>query len=227
MCSHDNLTWTGGNYSEYLVMICGLNKLVSYLPLNHIAGQMADIYGAVIGGVCIYFAQPDALKGSLAITIKEVKPTVFVTVPRLLEKMYDKINFQIDSSGFAKKSLLNWARNQALNYHGAIIDGRDPTQFEFYNYKLAKSVVLDKVKRTIGLSDVRQFCCASAPISNEIRNFFLSLDCPVVNAFGLSESQGAGTMGSISEGTYKDGSVGKPMPSIDIQIQERMQVIGS
>ena len=227
MCSQDNLTWSGKSLSQYLNLICGQNSLVSYLPLNHIAGQVVDMYCCVTGGVCIYFAEPDALKGSLAITLKEVQPTGFLTVPRLLEKIYEKMNSQIDAAGFAKRAFLTWARNQAVCYHNAIIGGRDPTRFETYNYKLAKSLVLDKVKRNIGFSNVKYFGSASAPISNEILRFFLSFDCPIINVFGLSESQSAGSMGSIAKGSYRECSVGKPMPSIDIKIQERSQVIQS
>lgn len=208
-------------------MVCG-QTMVSYLPLNHIAGQMADIYCATSSGHCIYFADPDALKGSLAITLKEVQPTIFLTVPRFLERIYEKINSQIEAAGFAKKSVVTWARSQALNYHKATIDGRDLTQFEMYNYKLAKSLVLDNVKRAIGFSNIKRFACGTAPISNELFNFFLSFDCPIINAFGLSETQAVGTMGNIAKNSYREGSLGKPMESIEFQIQERsLQVIVS
>ena len=225
MCSQDNLTWCGGNYSKYFNLKPDHHTILSYLPLNHIAGQIADIYCTVTGRACIVFAEPDALKGSLAITLKEVQPTGFLTVPRLLERIYDKINSQIDTAGVAKNAILTWARNQALNYYGAIIDGRDLTQFEIYNYKLAKSLVLDNVKRSIGLYNIEHFGCASAPISKEILKFFLSIDCPIIDAFGLSESQSVATLGYMAKGGYREGSVGIPLPSVNIHIQEKSEVL--
>ena len=57
-------------------------RTVSFLPLSHIAGQMADIYLAIWGAATVHFAQPDALKGSLVGTLVEVKPTLFFGVPR-------------------------------------------------------------------------------------------------------------------------------------------------
>ncbi len=56
--------------------------VISYLPLSHIAGQMADLYMPLYAGVTVNFAQPDALKGSIKATLSEVKPTLFFGVPR-------------------------------------------------------------------------------------------------------------------------------------------------
>ena len=60
----------------------GTDHVISYLPLSHIAAQMTDIYLPVYSGATVYFAQPDALKGSLLQTLLEVKPTAFMGVPR-------------------------------------------------------------------------------------------------------------------------------------------------
>ena len=67
-----SINWVRGN----------LARIVTYLPLSHIAGQMADIYLPLHAGATVYFAQPDALKGSLRQTLLEVKPTLFFGVPR-------------------------------------------------------------------------------------------------------------------------------------------------
>ena len=80
------LTWTaralyatlGNQYS----LEFGNERVVSYLPLSHIAAQMEDIYLSVYGALTLYFAQPDALKGSLIHTLLEVRPTLFFGVPR-------------------------------------------------------------------------------------------------------------------------------------------------
>ena len=90
MITHDNITWQVenslqasryGGFTESDIMI-------SYLPLSHIAAQMLDIFSPIATGMPVYFAQPDALKGSLGATLKEVRPTVFFGVPRVWEKIY-------------------------------------------------------------------------------------------------------------------------------------------
>lgn len=90
MITNDNITWTVDT------MLLTTKKgymditdcMISYLPLSHIAGQMLDMHMPMQSGCKIYFAQPDALKGSLGATLKEVRPTTFFGVPRVWEKIY-------------------------------------------------------------------------------------------------------------------------------------------
>jgi long-chain-fatty-acid--CoA ligase ACSBG len=88
--------------------------MISYLPLSHIAAQMLDMHMPLRCGTQIFFAQPDALKGSLAQTLKEVRPTTFFGVPRVWEKFYEKLMEIAKSSTGIKKSLSTWAKAQAL-----------------------------------------------------------------------------------------------------------------
>lgn len=90
MITNDNITWT---VSTMLLAtrkgyMDGTDHMISYLPLSHIAAQMLDMHMPLKTGTQIYFAQPDALKGSLGATLKEVRPTVFFGVPRVWEKIY-------------------------------------------------------------------------------------------------------------------------------------------
>lgn len=83
MISHDNLCWTAQNVLEHYLPLNHEERVVSYLPLSHVAGQLIDIYLTMYIGACAYFAQPDALKGTLTVTMKEVRPTLFFGVPRV------------------------------------------------------------------------------------------------------------------------------------------------
>ena len=67
------------------------DRIISFLPLSHIAAQLIDIYVPMTVGGASYFAQPDALKGSLVTSIKDIKPTVFFGVPRVWEKIQEKM----------------------------------------------------------------------------------------------------------------------------------------
>ncbi|KAI6654317.1 Long-chain-fatty-acid--CoA ligase [Oopsacas minuta] len=90
MLSHDNLIWTTITLMGPFNFNLG-DPAVSYLPFSHIAGQILDIIATFIIGLEINFAQPDALKGTLVETLKEVEPVNFLGVPRVWEKMKDKI----------------------------------------------------------------------------------------------------------------------------------------
>lgn len=89
--------------------------LFSYLPLSHIAAQECDIYVPLCYGAAVYFAQPDALKGSLGETLKEVRPTIFLGVPRVWEKIAEKMKEIGKNSSPVRKYIASWARYIGLN----------------------------------------------------------------------------------------------------------------
>lgn len=90
MLTHDNITWTCRTMLKCTPKgyMDASDVMVSYLPLSHIAAQQLDMYMPICTGCQVYFAQPDALKGTLAVTLKEARPTVFFGVPRVWEKFY-------------------------------------------------------------------------------------------------------------------------------------------
>jgi len=92
MLTHDNLTWTVAAAMKRTPKgyMDASDVMISYLPLSHIAAQLIDMHAPMATGFQIYFAQPDALKGSLAQTLKDVRPTAFFGVPRVWEKFYGR-----------------------------------------------------------------------------------------------------------------------------------------
>ena len=92
MLSHDNFTWTFQAMIAYHQRDVIRMKLVSYLPLSHVAGMFADIITPLLEGHHVFFANPDALQGTLIETLKEVRPNVFFSVPRVWEKIDEKMD---------------------------------------------------------------------------------------------------------------------------------------
>ncbi|KAI0214318.1 hypothetical protein LSAT2_000560 [Lamellibrachia satsuma] len=115
MLSHDNVTWTASMAVKATNLVPG-EVSISYLPLSHIAAQIVDIYAPITSGVAVHFAQPDALKGSLSVTMREVRPTVFLGVPRVWEKMEEKMQDVGRSTGGLKKYIATWAKG--IGYRG-------------------------------------------------------------------------------------------------------------
>ncbi|XP_045113271.1 long-chain-fatty-acid--CoA ligase ACSBG2-like isoform X2 [Portunus trituberculatus] len=192
MCSQDHLIWASHQYK-----INGLLKdteecMVSYLPLSHLAAHLLDIYISCVSVATVYFAQPDALKGSLLQTLLEVQPTRFLGVPRVWEKMYEKMQEAEASVGGLKKKILLWAKYHGLNYYNAIRDGRILSSYEVVANSLAKSLIINKVKAAIGLS----------------------------RGTGLiSESMSICSMNKTEERMFKLGSVGKILPQTTCRLE--------
>ena len=107
MLSHDNIYYTLNYIIQSVKLRDSCERIVSFLPLNHIAGQLLDCYLPIVIGATVYFAQPDALKGSLVTTLSQVKPTVFVGVPRVWEKMEEKLT-QMKKSGGKNFNNQSW-----------------------------------------------------------------------------------------------------------------------
>ena len=205
MISHDNATYLS-KYAvlEVLKFVKFGERLVSYLPLSHIAAQCTDLFTPLCTGMTIYFAQPDALKSSLVDTLVEVQPTMFFGVPRVFEKMQERISGVINSTAGIKLKLLQWAREHAKEQVNCMFKGQQSTTFAF---SLAKTLVLNKIKNQLGFTACKQIYSAAAPIRRDTLEFFISLGLPLCEVFGMSESTSAHVFGLAN--SNRVGSVGR------------------
>uniref|UniRef100_A0A7S3M8Z0 AMP-dependent synthetase/ligase domain-containing protein n=1 Tax=Spumella elongata TaxID=89044 RepID=A0A7S3M8Z0_9STRA len=207
MISHDNITWTAQNIIDHYMYLSHEDRIVSYLPLSHIAAQIIDIFAIMQLGACTYFAQPDALKGTLTVTMKEVRPTFFFGVPRVWEKIEEKM-VQIGRSNSGVMLLLaKWAKSL----------GAEHCRMAQYGngggapccYSAANAIVLTNIKKALGLDQAKGCFTAAAPISTDTLNYFASLDIPVYEVFGQSECTGPHTVSA--QKCWKIGTCGRPL----------------
>ena len=207
MISHDNAVWVTRALLDTIPLTHN-ERIVSYLPLSHIAAQIIDIHASMALGCALYFAQPDALKGSLTVTLKDMKPTFFFGVPRVWEKIQEKmVQMGRETTGI-KKVLSTWAKNMGTQ-HSALAQfgkgGGAPC-----GYHVANALVLSKIKEALGLDQTKVCFTAAAPISVDTLNYFASLDIPVYEVFGQSECTGPHTVSAPGE--WRIGYCGRPMP---------------
>nr|XP_045624269.1 long-chain-fatty-acid--CoA ligase ACSBG2-like isoform X1 [Procambarus clarkii] len=207
MLSHDNITFTAHANCVNADFNPGKEIFLSFLPLSHVAAQMADLYVPMYAGGTCFFAQPDALKGSLAQTLKEVRPTRFLGVPRVWEKIYEKMLEVGRKTTGMKKSIATWAKSLGLetNLRKQRQDFSKP-----FGYAVANAIVFKKVKALLGLDRCQLFLSGAAPIAPEILRYFHSLDIPLTEIYGMSESTGPHTIGM--EKAFKLGSCGRTIP---------------
>lgn len=117
MLNHDNLTFVARTGCEFENMQNGQEVIISYLPLSHIAAQIVDIYACLTVAGTVYFAERDALKGSLPRTLRQVRPTRFLGVPRVFEKMHEKMLEIGSNQGFVMRAIGGWAKGVTLQHH--------------------------------------------------------------------------------------------------------------
>ena len=215
MLSHDNIIWTVDIVAQD-IGISHADRVVSFLPLNHIAASMIDCYASITTGMAVYLARPDALKGSLVKTLQFCRPTIFLTVPRVFEKMMEVMKVTIGKLTGIKKVLAKWARNKAMQMTESLQYGSKVKKPRFLS--LAQKLVLNKVKKNLGLDQTRVLYSAAAPIDPEVIRFFATFDLHIGELYGQSESCGPITY--KMENYWKIGSCGIPMSHSIVKLEK-------
>ncbi|MBN9166372.1 MAG: AMP-binding protein, partial [Myxococcales bacterium] len=179
MISHTNLVWTAQAVIKALRF--GPDEVsISYLPLSHIAEQLLTVHGPMAMGSVLYFAESLEKLGE---SLQEVRPTIFLGVPRVWEKIQAKMVAAGASSPPLRKKIAAWARKVGLAAGYAEQRGEARPLF----HPIAKKVVFDKVRERLGLDRARICVTSAAPISKDTLEFFLSLGIPILEVYGMSE----------------------------------------
>jgi len=218
MMSQDNLTWLLRQQGNFYNWPMDKATFVSYLPTSHIAGYLIDIFISMYLGATVHFADKMALQGTLVNTLKDARPTILMGVPRVYEKIHEKLMEVGKKNPGLKKSIADWAKASCYLHHQAEMNGKSGSSL---SYKLASKTVIAKVKSELGLDQVQSFHSGAAPTSPEIFNYFLSLDIPIQEAYGSTESSafvGCRHNRYTSSTKSKAGTVGIPIPGMECKI---------
>lgn len=212
MLSHDNLSYFGNISMDQYKMYSSSPRTISYLPLSHIAAKAAEIYVPMAQMSSIYFTGKDALKGCLVDYLKEVKPTYFLGVPRVYEKIQEKMMEISHSNSKLKQMVGDWAKKTALKHQ----DNED--KHSDLRFRLADKMVFQNVKAALGLDQCEVMLSGAAPISQSTLEYFTSLNLHINDAYGMSETTGP-ALTNVNE-MYRMGSLGKPLIGYDVCIRD-------
>jgi len=201
MLSHDNMTWNSINATQLYGMEHANTRVLSYLPLSHVAAQMVDIVAMMAVAGTTYFADKNVLKSSLLDNLQWCKPTIFFAVPRVWEKIMEKMLEKAKDVKGLKKTVSKKAKEIGLKYH---TKGTNATEF-----KLFQKIYFSKVKALLGLDQCQHFMSGAAPIDRKTQSYFLSLDIRILELYGMSETTGGHTFNTVNK--FKMGSVGAPL----------------
>lgn len=210
MITQYNVVWT----LETLRRAAGLElgvRMVSYLPLAHIAERVATHYlGTYLLGEIWYCPSIAAVLEY----IQAARPTVFFAVPRVYEKFHARL-----AAGFAEAegiqgTLLSMALSQNEKRVEAEMNGGSGPMLA----GLLDKVVLSKVRERLGMQEVQIAITAAAPINPDLVKFFMTIGIPLFELYGMSETTGPAT--TNVPGVFKIGSVGKALPGVEVRTAE-------
>eukprot|EP00800_Vazella_pourtalesii_P020730 TRINITY_DN745_c0_g1_i1.p1 TRINITY_DN745_c0_g1~~TRINITY_DN745_c0_g1_i1.p1 ORF type:complete len:737 (+),score=147.28 TRINITY_DN745_c0_g1_i1:72-2282(+) len=215
MLSHDNLMFTVAALRRFNPDFkTGDEQVVSYLPLSHIAAQLADIYIPISTAATVWVAGKDALKGGLAKTLQEVRPTFFFGVPRVWEKVEERIKSELAKSTGFKAKIASWGMEKGKIGNA----NKQKNEAVPWGWFFASKLVFSKVRAKLGLDRCRIQITGAAPTSPQTLEFFSSIDIPLYELYGMSESTGIQVLNLPQPNIWKTGSVGKPYTGIEMAI---------
>lgn len=229
MLSHDNVHYEG--QSVFLKTIKEgapgflegevQERVLSYLPLSHIAGMAVDItIPAVLTALSsnwatTYFARPYDLKaGSIKDRLCACRPTLMLAVPLVWEKIADRLRALGAANSGLKQSIAAWAKDLGLRAAKARLmggDGSTPT-----GYTLADMIVLSKVKAALGLDQMKFAATGAAPIRVDTLEYFGSLGLDIHELYGMSESHGCSTISTPA--CHAWGSCGFQIAGLEVKV---------
>lgn len=217
MISHRNAVWTVECVRRGANLKLGA-RMVSYLPLAHIAERMATHYLGIYLAGEVWFC-PN-LAGVLEY-IQEARPTLFVGVPRVYEKFHSRLLARFDEASGIKGMLLKKALKENEKRVDAEAEGGSGGALAGILDKIA----LSKVREGLGMDQVEIAITAAAPINPDLVKFFQTIGIPLYELYGMSETTGPAT--SNVPGAAKIGSVGRPLPGVGVKLGDDGEVLMS
>lgn len=184
----------------------------SFLPLCHAYERMLVFMYQYLG-MSVYYAQN---LGTIAENIKEVSPTMMSAVPRMLDKIYDKIYSSSVNMPFITRKIFRWAVRVAVKYK---IQDHERSWFYNLKHKLADKLVYSKIRKNIG-GNFDIVVSGAASLQPRIASFFSAIGMPVYEGYGLTETSPVTAVSCRDKNGRESGTVGFPLPGIEIKTAE-------
>ena len=216
MLTHQNIVSDVLMSAPRVPLRAGDTRALSFLPICHIFERMLT-YLYQYYGISIYFAESIE---KISDNLKEVKPHVMSVVPRLLEKVYDKIYAKgADLSGI-KKALFFWALDLGMDYKPYKQNGA------FYEFKLkiARKLIFSKWQEGLG-GELELLVSGSAALQSRLTKVFCAANIPVMEGYGLTETSPVISVNDMRNGGFRVGTVGKVLDGVEVKIAEDGEIL--
>jgi len=186
---------------------------VSFLPLSHITARHVD-YALLHGGVTLAYCP---FIEELPRALQEVRPAIFVAVPRV----YEKIRLQAEQTArsFAKRHILDWALSVGREHHAEILAGETPTA---WSWRMADRIVYSQIRQGMG-GQVQIYISGGAPLGRELAEWYADAGIRIHEGYGLTETSPVIAVNSPK--AHRLGTVGKPLSNVEVRIADDGEIL--
>ncbi|MEW8690598.1 MAG: long-chain fatty acid--CoA ligase [Candidatus Thiodiazotropha endolucinida] len=217
MLSHHNILWDIESGVK-VIDIYTTDTFLSFLPLSHTLERTVGYYLALVSGAATAYARSIP---QLAEDLETIKPTILVSVPRIFERVYAKIQDKLESDSAIARGIFSLAVETGWT-HFEFQQGRSSWSPKLWLWPLLEKIVARKIQDKLG-GRLRIAVSGGAPLSPDIAKVFIGLGVPILQGYGLTE-----TSPIISANTHEynfPASVGKPFPGIEVKINEYEELL--
>jgi long-chain acyl-CoA synthetase len=186
---------------------------ISFLPLSHVTARHVDFAMLYHGITLAYIPFVDQLSRALM----EVRPTIFVAVPRVYEKIYTQVDQK--TKGFPKRNIYRWALSVGETHKPEILAGKTPHSAA---WKLANRLIYSRVRAGMG-GRVELFISGGAPLGRELADWYATIGIRIHEGYGLTETSPVIAVNNLN--AHKMGTVGKPLSNVEVRIAEDGEVL--
>jgi len=186
---------------------------ISFLPLSHVTARHVD-FAMLYHGVTLAYV---SFQEHLLPALKEVRPTIFVGVPRMYEKIYNQV--ALKTKGFPKDAIYHWALAVGRSHRDEILAGEIPHSV---SWRLANALVFSKVRAGVG-GRVRLFISGGAPLGRELAQWYADIGIRIHEGYGLTETSPVIAVNTPQ--AHRLGTVGKPLANIEVRTAEDGEIL--
>ncbi|MGH7332360.1 MAG: AMP-dependent synthetase/ligase [Candidatus Rokuibacteriota bacterium] len=219
MLSHRNIMFQLG-YSDFLALPREGDQQLSFLPLSHVAERTFTVFYPLSSGATVNFAESlDTVPDNL----REVAPAVFFAVPRIWEKFYSAVALRMREATLPGALAYGWAIRVGMRMAERRIEGRWPSLALRLLHRVADFLVLDNVRRSMGLHRTRGAATGAAPIAPELIKWFRAVGVDMREVYGQTENAGLAT--AMPTQRIKLGTVGVARPDTEVRISPEGEIL--
>jgi long-chain acyl-CoA synthetase len=210
MLAHSNLVSNLIDSSGHLSFAKD-DSALSVLPLSHVLERMA-MYMYLYHGMAVYFGESLEQIGP---NLREVRPTIFVGVPRIFEKIFARVKEKSAEKGRLNMAVLNWAVAVGKDYAKLAVSHQKIPAFLSLKHKVADKLIFAKMRNALG-GRIRLLISGGAALPEELSSIYIGAGLPIVQGYGLTETSPVITAGVIEDNRV--GTVGKPIRNVQVRL---------